>query len=155
MFTFELVESKDTPPESAAGLLAAWRQFNAAGKGPTRGDFTPYFLKPWLGNIDIYEVEDSDAEGGKDFRMRLNGSEVVDMTGENWTGFTARDIDRKFGFSLHQEMLSVYTSKRPLAHHIRVFQKDYVTAYRLLLPIFSEKGDGQVVQIFLALFRDL
>jgi hypothetical protein len=76
----------------------------------------------------------------------------VALTGEDWTGKTARDIDRTLGASLHAELLSVYHNKQPLAHHIRIFQKDYVIAYRLLLPIFSEQRDGSVAQIFLAIF---
>ncbi len=149
MVTFELVESSDEPPVSALRLLDSWRNFNTQGNRPTRDDFTVFSLKPWLGNIDIYDVED----GGASFRMRLNGTEVVAVTGEDWTGKTARDVDRKFGSTLHDELLSVCSSKQPLAHHIRIFQKDYVSAYRLLLPIFSEAGDGEVVQVFLAIFR--
>lgn len=154
MVSFELVESKAQPPESAATLLALWQRFNAGGKGPTREDFTPFVLKPWLGNIDVYEVENGGPGRRMDFRMRLNGTEVVALTGENWTGRTARDIDRALGGTLHEELLSVYHNKQPLAHHIRIYQKDHVTAYRLLLPIFSEQHDGRVVQIFLAIFGE-
>jgi hypothetical protein len=154
MVSFELVESKAQPPESAATLLAAWQRFHADGKGPTRADFTPFVLKPWLGNIDVYEVENRGPGGEVNFRMRLNGTEVVALTGEDWTGHTARDIDRTLNVNLHAELLSVCHSKQPLAHHIRIFQKDYVSAYRLLLPIFSEQREGEVVQIFLAIFSD-
>ncbi|WP_193368439.1 PAS domain-containing protein [Pelagibius marinus] len=154
MVSIELVESEAQPPESAVALLAAWQRFNADGKGPTREDFTPFVLKPWLGNIDVYVVEDGGPDRAMNFRMRLNGTEVVALTGEDWTSKTARDIDRSLGVNLHEELLSVYRSKRPLAHHIRIFQKDYVTAYRLLLPIFSEERDGTVVQIFLAIFDE-
>ena len=148
MVTFERVESGARPPESALHLLEHWQRFNAAGPRPTRSDFTPFSLKQWLGHIDIYDVE----RGGEEFRMRLNGSRVVALTGEDWKGKTARDIDRRFGAALHDELHQVCRSKQPLADHIRIFQKDYVAAYRLLLPIFSDDQDGEVVQIFLALF---
>jgi hypothetical protein len=153
MVTFEIVENADDPPAEAASLLDCWRRFNAQGKGPTRSDFTPFTLKRWLGNIDIYEVEEGDRDGDKDFRMRLNGTEVVALTGEDWAGKTARDIDRALGASLHTDLMRVLTSKQPRADTIRIFQKDYVSAHRLLLPVFSDDGDGAVVQIFLALFR--
>lgn len=152
MVSFELVESRAQPPESAATLLATWQRFNVDSKGPTRENFTPFVLKPWLGNIDVYEVENSGPDREMDFRLRLNGTEVVALTGEDWTGHTARDIDRELGFGLHEDLLSVYHSKQPLAQHIRIFRKDYITAYRLLLPIFSERRDGTVAQIFLAIF---
>ena len=148
MVMFELVEYGGAPPEEALGLLEHWRQFNRQGARPTRRDFTPFSLKPWLGNIDIYEVED----GGDEFRMRLNGTRVVAITGEDWKGKTARDIDRRFGRTLHDELRRVHRSKQPLAHHIRIFQKDYILAYRLVLPIFSDERQGEVVQIFLAVF---
>lgn len=157
MVSFELFQSTDNPPEKAASLLAAWHQFHAEGAAggqarPSRGDFTPFVLKPWLGNLDIYDAEGGDTAETPTFRMRLNGSEVVAMTGENWTGKTAHDIDRRFGATLHDDFLKVYSSRLPLADHIRIFQKEYLTAYRVLLPVFSEAGDGRVVQIFLAVF---
>ncbi|MEO3430832.1 PAS domain-containing protein [Pelagibius sp. CAU 1746] len=155
MVSFELVESKAQPPESAAELLAVWHRFHADGKGPTRKDFTPFVLKPWLGNLDVYEVEEAGADGGLDFRMRLNGTEVVALTGEDWTGKTARDIDRHFDLTFHEELLSVYRGKQPVAQRIRIFQKDHLTAYRLMLPVFSETRDGTVAQIFLAIFEEI
>lgn len=152
MVSFELVESSDAPPEAAASLLAAWQRFNAEGNRPTRQDFTPHALKQWLGRIDVYVVEDGGTDGEREFRLRLNGSEIVALTGEDWTGKTARDVDRRFGSSLHEELEQVCQSRCPLAHHIQIFQKEHVPAYRLLLPIFSEDGDGKVVQVFLAIF---
>jgi hypothetical protein len=148
MVNFECVDSRAKPPESAQRLLEHWQQFNAGGDRPTRSDFTPFTLKPWLGNIDIYDTEG----GGEDFRLRLNGSQVVALTGENWKGKTARDVDRRFGTTLHDAFQQVYRSKRPRGDYIRLFQKEFISAYRLLLPIFSNEGDGTISQIFLALF---
>lgn len=152
MVSFQLLESTATPPQKVADLLDAWRRFNTDGKGPTRSDFTPFVLKPWLGNIDIYDVETAGTD--LDFRMRLNGTEIVAMTGEDWTGSTARDIDRRFGVHLHDELLAVYRSQQPLTDRIRIFQKNYITAHRVLLPIFSERHEGEVAQIFLAIFDE-
>jgi hypothetical protein len=148
MAKFELVESADDLPEFAASLLAYWHHFNALGNRPTRRDFTPFSLARWLGYIDVYEAED----GGEEFRIRLNGSRVTELTGEDWTGRTAKDVDRKFGFGLHDEVFAVFKSKQPVSHHTKIYQKDYVTAHRLMLPVFSEADDGEVVQIFMALF---
>jgi hypothetical protein len=149
MVMFEFVERSDKPPAKALALLDLWRQYNAEEGRPTRGDFTPFVLKPWLGDIDIYDVED----GGAEFRMRLNGTRVVAITGEDWKGKTARDVDRKYGGTLHEELASLCQTRQPLAHHIRIFQKDYILAYRLLLPIFSDDPPGAVAQIFLAVFN--
>ena len=148
MVMFESVERGDRPPAAALALLDLWRRYNREAGRPTRSDFTPFVLKPWLGSIDIYDVEG----GGAEFRMRLNGTRVVAITGEDWKGKTARDVDRKYGGTLHEELARVCQSREPLAHHIRIFQKDYILAYRLVLPIFSDERQGEVVQIFLAVF---
>ena len=148
MVTFEPVKSSAEPPEDAQRLLTHWRAFNAQKFHPTRSDFTPFSLKEWLGNIDIYDVENE----GETFRMRLNGSEVVALTGEDWKGRTARDIDHQFGSTLHDELHRVFRTRQPLAHHIRIFQKQYMLAYRVVLPVFSDDKVGVVTQIFLAIF---
>ncbi|HMA15705.1 MAG TPA: PAS domain-containing protein [Kiloniellaceae bacterium] len=149
MVMFESVERGDRPPAGALALLELWRQYSLEKGRPTRSDFTPFVLKPWLGSIDIYDVEG----GGATFRMRLNGTRVVAITGEDWKGKTAHDVDRRYGGTLHEELARVYRSREPLAHHIRIFQKDYILAYRLLLPIFSDEQPGAVAQIFLAVFN--
>jgi hypothetical protein len=148
MATSQLVKHSGRPPEHAQSLLEYWQHFNARGQRPTRSDFTPFSLKQWLGHIDIYDVE----HGGEAFRLRLNGSWIVAITGEDWTGKTAHDVDHRFGSTLHEDLYGVYRAKQPLAHDIRLFRKDYVSAYRLLLPIFSDTRQGEVVQVFLAIF---
>ena len=149
MVMFESVERSDRPPAEALALLDLWRQYSREEGRPTRSDFTPFVLKPWLGSIDIYDVEG----GGRAFRMRLNGTRVVAITGEDWKGKTAHDVDCKYGGTLHEELARVHQTREPLAHHIRIFQKDYIFAYRLLLSIFSDEQPGTVAQIFLAIFN--
>ena len=131
----------------ASSLLEYWHHFNALGNRPTRDDFTPFSLKKWLGYLDVYGVEN----GGEDFRIRLNGTRVTELTGEDWTGKTARDVDAKFGTELQAEVLEVVKTKKPAVHRTRIFQKDYTSAHRLMLPIFSRKNDGSVVQVLLAI----
>lgn len=167
--SFEFLDCCAVPPPQAASLLDAWQAIHAqttpdGGPRPTRADFTPFALKPWLGHIDIFEVErtpdsggDSggSAEGGgtvTDFRLRLNGTEIVALTGEDWTGHSARDIDRYYNVTLHDDLLAVCESGAPHNDGIRIFQKSYLSACRLLLPVFSNSGDGRVTQIFLAIF---
>jgi len=142
------VEMQEDVPETVRRLLDLWQRFAAEPGRPTRADLTPFTLKPWLGFIDVYGVEN----GGRTFRIRLNGSCTTAMTGEDWTGRTAHDVDRKYGFGLHDEVHRVFTSQRPACHLTRIYQKDFALAYRLMLPVFSEAGDGSVAQILLAIF---
>lgn len=146
--TYERIESVEELPETAARLLDFWQGFRALGPRPTRQDFTPFALKPWIGYLDVYGVED----GGADFRIRLNGTRVTELTGEDWTGRRASDVDERFGSALREEVAAVYTSQQPAYHRTRIFQKNYTTAHRLMLPVFCDSGDGRVVQIFLAIF---
>ena len=148
MVAYEQVENAEILPDDAAALLKYWRQCEVAGTGPTRAEFGPLELRRWLGKIDIYEVDGEGAE----FRLRLSGTETVAMTGEDWTGKTARDVDRAYGHGFHDDLLIVYRSRRPALHRIKVFQKDFMTVYRLLLPIFAGPEDRRVRQIFLAMF---
>ena len=139
-------------PEKAAELLATWFRLNAESGGPTRRDFTPFSLKSWLGNIDIYHVENAGENGEPDFRLRLNGSATVALTDEDWTGSTAREIDCVLGARLQDDLLQVFRTRLPRAEVIQLFRKNYMTAHRLLLPVFSETGGGEVAQVFLAIF---
>jgi len=152
MTRFERLETDQEVPAVAQDLLAAWQRFNASGNRPTRDDFTPFVLKPWLGQIDIYDVEDAGSESGPDFRLRLNGTKTVALTGDDWTGATAREIDRALDVTLHADLQAVYEAGKPLSQPIRLFKKRYITAHRLMLPIFSQAGDGTVSQVFLAIF---
>jgi len=146
--TSERVERSDDLPEMAASLLDFWYHFNAQANRPTRDDFTPFSLKKWLGYLDVYGIEDD----GEVIRIRLNGTRVTELTGEDWTGRTARDVDRKFDSKLHDDVMEVVRSRQPSIHETQIFQKDYASAHRLMLPIFSREGDGKVTQVLLALF---
>lgn len=135
-------------PWLADDLLTLWHQFHDAGQGPTRVEFTPFQLKPWLGWLDIYEVLDD----GRDFRMRLGGTETTNLTGENWVGKTASQVDEKYGNGLRKAMLICTQDRIPQVDTMPLFQKDFVSAVRLLLPVFNSDDPAQVHQIFLALF---
>ena len=80
-------------PAALANLLALWRSLAAGGDIPHRGQFDTLALRPWLGHVMIYEAID----GGRDFRNRLEGSDVVMLTGEDWTGRCASEVDAQFG----------------------------------------------------------
>jgi hypothetical protein len=146
--TFEPLENAQDMPEPAAALLELWQGFREQGARPTRQDFTPFALKRWIGHLDIYRVED----GGRDFRIRLNGTRVTELTGEDWTGRSVRDVDRRFNSTFYDEVHAVFASRRPAVHRTRIYQKNFTTAHRLMLPIFSAAGDGEVVEILMALF---
>lgn len=148
MTAFERLEGADLLPEEAAALFSYWQQCYLSGAGPTRTEFDPLRLWRWLGKLDVYVVENK----GEAFRLRLSGTDTVELTGEDWTGKTARDVDEAYGRGFHDDLAAVMRTRTPALHRMQVFQKDYITAYRLLLPVFAAPGDGEVTQIFLAMF---
>jgi hypothetical protein len=115
---------------------------------PTRQSFDPLTLKPWLGYFSIYETIDC----GADFSIRLEGSYIVEMTGENWTGKRASVIDEKYGRSLVEDLRRVHNQRTYLLSRIHLFQRDFKSAIRALLPLTL--GSGEVDQIFLCLYSE-
>ncbi|MEP3112171.1 PAS domain-containing protein [Nisaea sp.] len=133
----------------AEGLLAFWHA-SCGGSGiPDRTAFDPQALHKWLGFISVYKyVEELD-----DFVNALEGTLISQITGQDWTGKLASDVDNEFGSTFHDELCGVRRSRSPLIDHVQIYQKDYKSATRVLMPI-ADKGSQEVDQIFLGLFPD-
>lgn len=133
----------------AEGLLAYWHDSLGKHDIPDRAAFNPHALRRWLGFISIYKY----VEARDDFVNALEGTLITQITGQDWTGKTASDVDRAFGSTFHLELSDVRTSRTPMMDNVQIYQKDYKTATRLLMPIAAE-GSQEANQIFLALFPD-
>jgi hypothetical protein len=97
----------------------------------------------------IYEAID----GGRDFRNRLEGSEVVMLTGEDWTGRCASEVDAQFGSRMLHYMQEVVRTGEPCIHRMRMFQNDAISVTRLMMPVRS-RPDAPVDQILAVLYAD-
>jgi hypothetical protein len=139
----------DDAPRAAQSLLAFWNAHASKASIPTRTDFRPDNLTPWVDDIAIYEyVPEKD-----DFQILLEGENIVELTGENWRGAFAREVDCRFSSSLHAAMSEVRSTGWPQIHHLRIFQREWQRGIRLLLPVLLQKpGKEDVIQIFLAIF---
>ncbi|HET6161632.1 MAG TPA: PAS domain-containing protein [Dongiaceae bacterium] len=140
------------PPKTPAALskiLALWRSFAVGGEIPHRGQLDMPTLRPWLGHVMIYEAVD----GGRDFRNRLEGSEVVMLTGQDWTGRCASEVDAQFGSRMLIHMQEAVRTGEPCIHTMWMFQNDALHITRLMMPIKS-KEDGPVDQILAVLYPD-
>jgi hypothetical protein len=148
-----LEQGLDALPASASPALYSLLKFwsdAADGSGiPSRDRLDAFTLRPWLGHISIYETID----GGRDFRIRLEGTSIVAITGEDWTGKRATDVDARYGCRIAEFMREVLRTHRPLVHTMRVFQNEVECITRLLLPVRSRAG-GPVDQIFLVIYVD-
>jgi hypothetical protein len=147
-----LEQELDAVPVCASPSLRTFLEFwsrNADGDGvPNRGQLDPFTLRPWLGHISVYEVVD-----GGDFRIRLEGTSIVAITGEDWTGKRASDVDARYGSRIAEFMRDIIQTYRPMIHTMRVFQNDVETITRLLLPVRSRR-EGPVDQVFLVIYAD-
>ena len=148
-----LEQELDALPASASPLLHNLLQFwSDAGGGndvPSRDRLDVFALRPWLGHISIYETVD----GGSDFRIRLEGTSIVAITGEDWTGKRASEVDAKYGCHIAEFMREIARTRKPMVHTMRVFQNEVEYITRLLLPVRS-RPDGPVDQIFLVIYVD-
>jgi hypothetical protein len=127
-------------------LYRFWREAKDGRTLPARRALGPEMLRPWLGSLSIYERTTE----GADFRIRLEGTKIVAMTGEDWTGRLVSEVDRCFGADLLACCLEVCRLRQPLFDSaVPLFQKSYRFAQRLMLPV-SRDGE-EATQVLTAL----
>ena len=131
----------------AASIIDYWYDCRPEGGVPDRRVFDPVRLAKWLGYLCVYEYKPDE----DDFRNRLEGTYVGNLTGENWTGRRASDVDARFGSNFLGELREARETREPMVHLVQIFQKNYNVAERILLPV-SREPDGEPDQIFVALF---
>ena len=148
-----LEQALDALPASASPSLYSlqrfWSDVAEGSDAPSRARLDAFTLRPWLGHISIYEMID----GGRDFRIRLEGTSIVAITGEDWTGKRASEVDAKYGCHIAEFMQEVVRTRQPMVHTMRVFQNEVEYITRLLLPVRSRPG-GPVDQVFLVIYVD-
>lgn len=134
---------------SLHSLLKFWSEAGGGNSVPSRQRLDAVALRPWLGHISIYEA----VEGGRDFRIRLEGTSIVAVTGEDWTGRRASEVDARYGSRIAAFMRDVVGTQKPMIHRMRVFQNEVEMITRLLLPVRS-RPEGPVDQVFLVIYVD-
>ncbi len=85
-------ETADLPSERMRFLYDLWKRKRGRRRLPDRSDFTLRELKPVLGYLSITEkiVE----KGGRTvFRLRLYGTRLAEMTGNDPTGLIIDDVE--------------------------------------------------------------
>lgn len=145
----EIADLPSSADPQARTLLDKWGSLCADGLPPSREQIGPFELRPWLGHISIYEAID----GGADFRIRLEGTRISQMTGEDWTGRYASEVDAAFNAQLVSHMQEALRTGRPSLHAIGIYQRKFRSAVRMLLPVRS-RADGPADQIFLVIYLD-
>lgn len=72
-------------PEEIVALEAYWHMKRGDRLLPSRADFAPENLRPWLGNIGKVVVERGDDDALR-FRVTLSGTRLDDYRGHSITG---------------------------------------------------------------------
>ncbi|MBI2255074.1 MAG: PAS domain-containing protein [Proteobacteria bacterium] len=113
---------------------------------PVRQSVDPFALRPWLGHCAIYE-----AIAGDDFKVRLEGSFISEMGGENWTGHRASEIDSRYQATLLRDLRDVSEARTFRTAQISIVQANFIRIERALLPVTL--GGGAVDQIIGCIYR--
>lgn len=69
-------------------LYEYWDEKRGSRRAPARADINPTEIPELLGYVNIFEVQDVP----RDFKVRLNGSEVTRMLGQEITGKWCSDV---------------------------------------------------------------
>ena len=129
-------------PGGQNDLLLAWRKL-AEAEIPKRQEMSARLLKPLLRSIAIYErIGDG---GARRYRVRLQGSAVVEVIGE----ITGRTLDEalpeKFlprWYPMFDVPLATEAPLRILAR-VDTVQKDFIYGENLCLPLRAD-DDGEI-----------
>ena len=90
---FEAIDIEEAPDGFADladlnGLHGLWLGKAGGGRLPSRADFKPAELLPWMGHVSLLDV----AAEPRRFRWRLIGSRIVEWTGRDRTGHWLDEI---------------------------------------------------------------
>jgi hypothetical protein len=126
-------------------LYDYWEAKRGERVAPTRRDINPVEIPDLLGCVNIYEVR----EDPRDFKIRLNGSEVAEMLGRDITGkycstvISGPDAVRcKAAFNICVDRRSPAIVETSLAFS----DKPYITQTMIVLPLSS---DGERVDMII------
>ncbi|UEM25314.1 PAS domain-containing protein (plasmid) [Skermanella mucosa] len=126
-----------------AGLLQFWYSKCPSGEVPRRAGFDAFALRPWLGWLAIYE----ELDGGADFMVRLDGTNIVALTGHEWTGRRMSDLDPRVAAPVLEVLRRAVSERRPVVDRLySPAAKDFLAFHRITLPVREDRReDGRVV----------
>ena len=111
---------------------------------PHRAEFDVFTLRPWLGWLTVYEELDD----GADFLVRLDGSNIVALTGDEWTGRRMSELDPHYVAPVLEALRRAVRERQPVVDHFySPAVKDFLTFHRVTLPLREDRrGVWQVIQ---------
>lgn len=98
--------------------------------------FDAFAIRPWLGLVSIYQRID------QDYVIRLDGTDIVRMTGEDWTGRRVSDLDGRYNLRLLEAVCLAASERRCIYHPSRqLAARPHFTVARLLMPVSRDGLD--------------
>jgi hypothetical protein len=126
-----------------------WRAAAVNGQIPDRKDLTGAVLEPWIDDISIYEY----VAARRDFVVRIDAPNIVEASGENYQGCSARQIDLDFGTTVHPTLLEIVETGQPTFHRVGLERRVWEEWLRLMLPVRTVDREGQLLhQVFVSHF---
>jgi hypothetical protein len=134
----------EDPHPIVTSLLDLWRSKCPPGNVPRRAEFDVFTLWPWLGWLTVYEELDA----GADFLVRLDGSNIVALTGDEWTGRRMSELDPRYVTPVLEVLRQAVRGREPIVdQYYTPAVKDFLTFHRVTLPLWEDRqGVWQVIQ---------
>ena len=131
-------------------LIALWEEKRAGRLAPTRDDFSPFVLRPYLPRVLIYEVVRN--ETSRRFRIRLYGTLISKYSGRDPTGKFVDEVMSEQAYADFNRGLSWATENaKPLraAGSYHFVDRSYVQFESVTLPLTADGGSeiGQLLNI--------
>jgi hypothetical protein len=138
----------DLESEVLRHLAAWWQKTVAAAAGPPSPEMVdPLTLRPALGAISLLDVLDD----GRDFQIRLHGSEIGSTLGIDMTGMKAGEMDLPFMAFLIVTYRAQLLRPEPLLLRYTPAMEFFLSAWwRISLPLVR---DGKVVRLLVGMAR--
>jgi len=127
-------------------LVAVWRAKCVDGRLPSRDDFTPRDLKPWLSNLALLERI---PEGG--YRFRVCGTGLIHRFGCDATGRAVEELTEELRIDLRNRLDRSSTLQMPIVACLQILVALKCADYsELILPLANK--DAQVSMLLLATY---
>ena len=139
----------DTLESEALRHLAVWWTEAAAGAGgpPAPEAVDPLMLRPALGSVSLLDVHDD----GRDFCIRLHGSNVASTLGIDMTGMMVGEMTVPFMAFLIVTYRAQLLRPEPLLLRYTPAMEFFLSAWwRIGLPLMR---DGKVVRLLVGMER--
>lgn len=128
-------------------FLDYWNAKRGDRAMPARTEISPKELKAWLHRIHIYDVID----GGRDFRVRLMGTAIVQAFGADVTGtLLSAEVNPEIRGRIFRILRQVVSEKAPVAVKAEIAVSHNYPVNRLVGSLWLPLGKDAEVQHVIA-----